>query len=172
MTRKLALVLLAVSLAAGAWAMGGKPDLGTGSETGGQAIDFSLSDLTGQGMRLSDLHGKVVFLNFFASWCPPCRNEMPSMQALYSKLKGRDFEMLAVSVDRDQSKLKAFLAKNKFTFKILRDADGVVASQYNVGGIPATFIVDKKGKLAGSFVGGRDWAEPASIEMLKQLMRK
>ncbi|OGB90110.1 hypothetical protein A2625_04785 [candidate division WOR-1 bacterium RIFCSPHIGHO2_01_FULL_53_15] len=165
------LVCLFVGFAVSAFALGGQAPQGL-PETGRPAIDFKLPDLSGRTISLSGHKGKVIFLNFFATWCPPCREEMPSMQALYNKLKGRDFEMLAVSIDRDAAKLKAFVEKNKYTFRILSDPDGTVASQYGVGAIPATFIIDKKGRIAGSFVGGRDWTERSVLEMLTRLMKE
>lgn len=137
------------------------------------APDFTLSDLDGNEVSLSDFKGKVVFLNFWATWCPPCRNEMPSMEALYQKLKDKDFELLAVSLDRQgSSAVKPFIRDYGLTFPILLDLDGKVARTYRVRGIPSTFVVDKEGLIAERIVGARDWQTPDSIEKFLSLIEK
>ncbi len=134
--------------------------------------DFYLMDTDGIYTRLSEHKGKVIFLNFFATWCPPCRNEMPSMQKLYEKMKGSDFEMIAVSVDRGGSeRVKDFTNKNGYSFKVLLDNDGSAAKKYSVSSIPATFIIDKRGNIVSSAIGERDWSDPSVIDQLKQLAR-
>jgi peroxiredoxin len=155
----LAITIMAIFISA-AFALAGQP-----------SENFSLPDLAGKTVRLSDHKGKVIFLNFFATWCPPCRAEMPSMQKLAERLKGKNFVLLAVSVDRDLNKLKTFVAQNKYAFKILSDADGAVAARYNVSGIPSTFIIDKKGKLVENVIGSRDWFEKTAVDRFEQLIR-
>ena len=132
--------------------------------------DFYLIGLDGIYTRLSECKGKVIFLNFFATWCPPCRNEMPSMQRLYKKLKGPDFEMIAVSVDRgDSERVKDFVRKNGYTFKVLLDSNGSAAKQYSVSGIPATFIINKSGNIIARVIGETDWTSDAAIAEIKKL---
>lgn len=134
--------------------------------------DFYLNDLDGIYTRLSEYKGKVIFLNFFATWCPPCRDEMPSMQKLSAIMKGQDFEMVAVSVDRGGSeKVKDFVARNGYTFKVLLDSDGSAAKKYAVSSIPATFIIDKKGNVISRIIGERDWTSDAVVAELKRLAR-
>ena len=146
------------------WAMGEKPRTAAGA-----AIDFNLPDLSGKMVKLSAYRGQVVFLNFFATWCPPCREEMPSMQKLYNRLKGNKFEMLAVSLDRDgKAAVKPFVDKNGYTFKILLDPEGKAAARYGVVSIPTTFIVNKRGEIIDKIIGGRDWSEEAVIKRLSE----
>ncbi|MFA5104672.1 MAG: TlpA disulfide reductase family protein [Candidatus Margulisiibacteriota bacterium] len=132
--------------------------------------DFYLNDLDGIYTRLSEYKGKVIFLNFFATWCPPCRNEMPSMQKLHETLKGPNFEMIAVSVDRGgMERVKDFIEKNGYTFKVLLDSDGSAARKYSVSSIPSTFIIDKNGNIVSHVIGERDWASSAAIAEIKKL---
>lgn len=158
------LVFVIVSLS---WALGEKP----AANPNGLASDFNLPDLSGQSIRLSDYRGKVVFLNFWATWCPPCRSEMPSMQRLYEKLKDNDFEMLAVSTDRQgKSAVKSLVEKGGYTFKILLDPEGKVASQYDIVSIPTTFIIDESGKVISKVIGSRDWAAESTIKWISSLL--
>jgi len=135
-----------------------------------QYTDFYLADLDGIYTRLSDHKGKVIFLNFFATWCPPCRNELPSMQKLHEKMKTSDFEMIAVSVDRaGKERVREFIGRGGYSFKVLLDSDGSTAKKYHVSSIPATFIIDKSGKIVNRVIGERDWASDAIISELKKL---
>lgn len=134
--------------------------------------DFYLNDLDGIYTRLSEHKGKVIFLNFFATWCPPCRNEMPSMQKLHEMLDGPDFVMIAVSVDRGGvEKVRDFIKKNGYSFRVLIDSDGAASKKYSVSSIPATFIIDKNGNIVSRIIGERDWASPAAVSSLKKLMQ-
>lgn len=138
----------------------------------GTAPDFVLKDLSGNKLRLSDLKGKVVFLNFFAHWCPPCRSEMPSMQALYGKLKGKNFEMVAVAVESSpKNDAESLVRSGGYTFRVLLDSNGAVAEKYGVRGIPATFVIDKKGRVVFEEVGSRDWSRGEVVKELKGLMK-
>lgn len=141
-------------------------------EVGYLAPDFSLPGLGGKTLRLSDFRGKkAVFLNFWATWCGPCRAEMPSMQSLYEEFRSKDFEMLAVSVDRygSDKPVQNFVEERQFTFPVLLDRDGGTQTRYGVYGIPTTFLVDKSGVIVKKEVGARDWFTPevkAEIERL------
>src|SRR3989338_5916455 len=118
------------------------------------AADFNLPDLSGKIVKLSDYKGKVVFLHFWATWCPPCRGEMPYLQALYVKLKAKKFEILAVAMDREGKRVvEPFIKKGKYTFKVLLDPKGVVSSPYAIVGIPTTFILDRNGRIVDKIVG-------------------
>lgn len=122
------------------------------------APDFVLRDLGGQSHRLSNLRGKVVFLNVWATWCPPCRMEMPSMERLYRRLRGRDFAMLAVSEDEaGHAAVRPFVEEMGLTFPVLLDQDGVVPQRYGVTGYPETFIIDRDGKVIQHTIGPEDW---------------
>ena len=136
------------------------PDPGVDVRSQGNvaAPDFGLSNLVGDYVKLSDYRGKVVFLNFWATWCPPCREEMPSMEALYRKLKGRNFEMLAVSVDRDGEKVvRPFAKKYGLTFPVLLDPDNKTHRLYGLTGVPETFILDKSGAVIHKIIGPQNW---------------
>ncbi len=147
--------------------------MGKAPQVDSKMVDFSLSDLNNQEVKLSDLKGKVVFLNFWATWCPPCRKEMPSMQKLHDRFAKEEFIMLAVSIDRSGiEQVGPFIKKNGYTFPVLLDSTGKVASQYKVKGIPATFIIDKKGKLVERHVGARNWADDSVIKKINKLIKQ
>lgn len=136
------------------------------------AIDFSLKDISDKEVKLSDFKGKGVFLNFWATWCSSCREEMPSMQELHEKFQKENFVILAVSIDRGGAgAVKPFVNKNRYTFKVLLDPGGRVASLYKVSGIPSAFIIDKNGKIVDRFVGPRDWADESAVKALQKLLK-
>ncbi len=119
-----------------------------------QAADFSLLDITGHTWTLSNLKGKIVLVNFWATWCPPCRKEMPDMETLYQKYKDKGLVILAIS-DEDKSKVEPFIAKNKYTYPILLDPGRKVNTMFTVDGIPKSFIFDRNGKLAAQAIDMR-----------------
>jgi peroxiredoxin len=130
----------------------------TGPRIGETAPDFSLSTLGGRSVRLTDYKGKVVFLNIWASWCPPCREEMPSMEALHKKFKGRSFEMIAVSIDQSgEETVGSFAAQFGLTFPVLLDPGGKTYRLYGLTGVPETFILDKNGVIVEKIIGPQDW---------------
>jgi peroxiredoxin len=129
-----------------------------GPKVGEVAPDFLLSTLKTNSVKLSNYRGKVVFLNIWATWCPPCREEMPSMEALYQRLKGRDFEMLAVSIDhKGKEVVGPFVAKYGLTFPVLLDPDNKIYKLYGLTGVPETFIIDKGGVITFKIIGPQDW---------------
>ena len=135
------------------------------------APDFSVPDLAGQAVRLSALRGKVVLVNLWATWCPPCREEMPSMERLYQKLKTRDFQLLAVSQDEDGRRVvEPFVRQMKLSFPVLVDPEHQVGDRYGVWGYPETFVIDRSGHVADRIIGPRDWASPESIEKIEKLL--
>ena len=122
------------------------------------ASDFYLRDLQGKLVRLSDFRGKVVLLNFWATWCPPCRKEMPSMQRLYQAYKDKGLEIVAVSVDTASSgEVRAFTEKLGLTFTALHDRDSLVSRLYSSPGVPSSYLIDVQGKLAYRVLGEYDW---------------
>jgi len=131
-----------------------------------KAANFTLTGLDGKSHALSDYKGKIVFLNFWASWCPPCRAEMPSMQKLYGSWDKKKFVMLAVNLREAKGAVGSFARQNGYTFPILLDDTGGIASQYQVAGIPTTIIIDGKGYVLSRTVGSREW----SLEALKKLV--
>lgn len=135
------------------------------------APDFTLSDLDGNDVRLSDFRGKVIFMSFWVTRCSSCKWQMPSMEALYQKLKGKDFELLAVSLDRrGASVVRSFALDYRLTFPILLDMTGKVGTTYGVQRFPTSFILDKEGIIVEKVVGVRDWASRDSIERFQRLI--
>ena len=137
------------------------------------APDFSFPGLDGKKIRLSDYKGKVVLVNIWATWCPPCVDEMPSMEKLYRKFKEQNFEILAVSIDESGRKAVApFMKKNRLTFPALIDSDGTIKSAYRIAAIPESFIIDKQGVLVKKIVGPLDWADPQVFRFFGDLIEK
>ncbi len=137
------------------------------------APDFTFPGLDGKMVSLSDYKGKVVLVNIWATWCPPCVDEMPSMEKLYNKFKGENFEILAVSIDEPGLKAVApFMKKHKLTFPALIDSEGAVKTAYGITGIPESFIIDKRGFLIKKIVGPVDWATPNIFRFFSDLIQK
>ena len=134
-------------------------------------FDFKLLDLNGNEVNLSDYQGKVIMLNFWATWCPPCRREMPSMEALYKKMEGSNFVMIAVNIQEKSSVVKEFIQKNKYTFPVILDENGEASNKYQIRAIPTTYIIDTKGKVAGVFTGARDWDSKNVVNIFKELSK-
>jgi len=119
-----------------------------------QKADFTLTDLQGKTWHLGDLKGKVVLVNFWATWCPPCRKEMPDLQALYDKYKDQGFLVLSIS-DEDAAKVAAFIAQQKITYPVLLDPGRKVNEECVVEGIPKSFVYDRDGKLVAQSIDMR-----------------
>ncbi|MGB9455821.1 MAG: TlpA disulfide reductase family protein [Bryobacteraceae bacterium] len=119
-----------------------------------QNADFTLTDLTGKSWTLRDLRGKVVLVNFWATWCPPCRKEMPDLEALYQRLSPRGLVILAIS-DEDAAKVKPFIAEHQISYTILLDPGRKVNEMFQVEGIPKSFVYDREGKLAAQAIDMR-----------------
>ncbi len=131
------------------------------------APDFTLVDLEGKTWTLSELQGQVVFLNFWATWCPPCVKEMPSMQNLYTALPKDQFKMLAVLNRDDPAIAGAFVEKLDITIPVLIDQENLIGSQYGLTGVPETFIIDKQGIIREKFIGPAEWDAPNAVEMIQ-----
>jgi len=138
-----------------------------------QAADFTLPDLQGAPVRLEDQRGKIVFLNIWATWCPPCRAEMPSMETLYQRFKGRDFVMLAVSEDSDGAQSVApFVKELGLSFPVLLDADNHLPSRYGITGYPETFIIDRAGNVVKHVIGPEEWDDPRVLAYVESLLNQ
>ncbi len=138
---------------------------------GEQARDFIFPDLEGKEVSLSDFYGKkVVFINIWATWCPSCKEELPTMQMLYEKFRGDDFEILAVSIDAAGGKAVApYMKKHSYTFPALLDTSGSIQLLYGTTGVPESFIIDKKGKVAFVEIGPGDWTDPKRQSLIRGL---
>lgn len=132
--------------------------------------DFTLPTLDGKDVSLSDYRGKIVFLNFWATWCPPCKRETPSMEQLYQKFKDQDFVMLAVDLKENKETVEKFMTANKLTFPVLLDTKGRVGNAYVVIKIPTTYLIGRKGEVLGKIEGGRDWANEDSFNLFNELL--
>ncbi len=141
------------------------------SKAGVAAQDFGLPSLTGDYLKLSDYRGKVVFLNIWATWCPPCREEMPSMESLYQRQKGRNFEMLAVSIDQKGAEVvRPFSVKYGLTFPVLLDPDGKTYRLYGLTGVPETFIIDKNGVIIKKIIGPQEWMKKEWLDYFDDII--
>ena len=137
------------------------------------AKNFTLPDLDGKPLRLSDYRGKVVLVNFWATWCPPCRREMPSMERLSQRLKDQPFVILAINQQEDPEQVFVFTGQLEPspTFPILFDRDSKVAHAWGVLGLPASFIVDKQGRVVYRAMGGREFDHPEIEQSIRALIK-
>lgn len=132
-------------------------------DVGSPAPDFNFPTLKGGQAKLSDYRGKVVLINVWATWCNPCREEMPSMERLYQNMKGQPFEILAVSIDvRGATDVEPFAKQLALTFPILLDTDKKITGLYHTTGQPESFIVDKNGVVVDRIIGPLDWGNPTT----------
>jgi peroxiredoxin len=142
-------------------------------QVGFSAPNFIFPDLKGQQISLSDQRGKVVLVNIWATWCPPCKQEMPSMQKLYEKFKGENFEILAVSIDSTgRDAVAPFTRTMNLTFPVLLDPKEDIGSLYGITGVPESFIIDKEGIVVEKIIGPIDWATPKVFQFFQDLINK
>jgi peroxiredoxin len=140
---------------------------------GKPAPDFTLKDISGRPVQLSSLKGKVVLVNFWATWCPPCREEIPSMVKMNQALQGKPFQLLAISIDEGGPEAVAkFFQKTGMVLPALFDTDGAVSKRYGTTGVPETFVIDTKGVIMKKVVGAMDWSSPDVLAALEELSRK
>ncbi|HIJ22147.1 MAG: TlpA family protein disulfide reductase [Gammaproteobacteria bacterium] len=139
---------------------------------GGMAPDFRLMDINENLYVLSDYQGNPVIVNFWATWCPPCRAEMPAMQRAWEQLEKEGVLMLAINVGEDEDAIFPFTAEYPVEFPLLMDLDSTVIQQWGVRGLPTTFIVDPDGMIVYRAVGGREWDHPKILEVILSLRQK
>jgi len=147
---------------------------------GRPAPDFSAMDLEGTPKTLADYRGKVLLLNVWATWCPPCQQEMPSMQRLREAIPDENFAILAVSVDapfgerdsfgREGGNLKVFAETMGLTFRILHDPTGKIQEIYQTTGVPESFVVGRDGVIKKKVAGPTDWDAPANVDLIRRLL--
>lgn len=160
-TQMLRMVLLSVALYGTA-----------GAEVEGPAPDFALKSESGANLRLSEFRGEVVMINFWASWCGPCRQEMPLLDELYSQYKPLGFTILGVNVEEDSSKAKEVLEDIPVSFPVLFDTDSKVSKLYNVVAMPSTVLVDRDGNMRYLHRGYKPGYEDAYQEQVRALIRE
>jgi peroxiredoxin len=139
---------------------------------GKPAPDFSLVDRQGRTWKLSALRGQVVFVNFWATWCPPCLQEMPSMQKLFSSMPQDRFKMLAILYKDEPAAADRMALQHQYTFPILVDPGSRVGRAYGLTGVPETFIIDKEGVLREKFIGPVQWDAPGARQMLMKYLAR
>jgi len=152
----------------GAWL--GLPEVRKDLIDDGKSLPFSLPDLEGKLQSLPQ--GEVVLLNFWATWCPPCRKEMPSMSALYRKYEGKGLQVVAVSVDRDAGDLAAFAREYDLPFTVLHDADSAISHSYGVYRYPESFLIDRQGYVRYHLVGAVEWMSDSIIKGIEGLLNE
>ena len=139
---------------------------------GDEAPNFHLRDLDGHVTSLSQFRGKVVLLNFWATWCGPCRIEMPAMEQLYRTFSRREFQILAISTDpQGMTVTRPFQQKTGLTFPILHDTDMQIGLTYGARSLPMTLMVDRQGIVRERIFGARDWDSPEARELIQLLMK-
>ena len=132
---------------------GGGQAIKTGTSVGEMAPDFTLSDLDGNPLRLSNLRGKVVFLNFWATWCPPCRAEMPDIEALYQDYQAKDVAIIGVDILESVNMVRQFADQGGYHWTFVIDTTGEVANNYRVTVIPSSYFIDREGIIRAVSVG-------------------
>ena len=135
-------------------------------------VEIELKDLNGQPISLSDFRGKIVFLNFWTTWCFDCRIEMPHMEKLHQQFKNKEFEMVAVNLQEPVSQVKQFFKDYKLTFTTLLDSDGEVGAHFRITSIPTTFILNKQGIIIGKVTGPRKWEGKKAFALFEHLTNR
>ena len=130
---------------------------------------FTLSGLDGRSHALADYAGRVVIVNFWASWCPPCRAEMPSLNRASAALQGKGVTMLAINAGEDRAAVAAFVGDHPIAFPVLLDSDGEAGTRWAVKGLPTTFVIDRAGRIVYRAIGDREWDDPGLLEQILSL---
>jgi peroxiredoxin len=139
--------------------------------SGDLAPEFHLQKADAGPVSLADLRGKVVMVHFWATWCPPCVEELPTLDRLHNSALGKDFEMLAVGVDEEGAgSVVPFIRKNRLNLPVLFDPGGSVAKVYGTYKLPETYILDRAGVVRYKAIGPRDWNDPANIQVLRHII--
>lgn len=133
------------------------------------APDFSLVDMDGETHTLASYKGKPLIINFWATWCPPCRAELPSMNRGWAKIKDEGIAMVAVNVGEDEDTIFAFSGDYPIDFTVLLDKSGEIINKWPIKGLPTTFVLDKQGKLVYRAIGGREWDSDELLNIVRDL---
>ena len=138
----------------------------------GEAPNFKLDDIDGEPFELKQTRGKWVFLHFWASWCGPCKKEMPTIEKLISEIKSDNFKVVMINAAEDDDTIFTFLGNIGIESTSLMDTDGVVTDKYKPRGLPTTFLIDPTGRIRYQAIGGREWDKKEYIEFIKALINK
>jgi len=139
-------------------------------EAGETAPSFSVTTESGQKISTKEFGGKLLVLNFWATWCPPCVEEMPSLNRFAQTMASQGVVVLGVSIDKNADAYKRFLAKNRLAFLTFRDPDENISSSYGTFKWPETYVIDKSGKVVQKYIGPRDWGDPQIVNSVKALL--
>jgi peroxiredoxin len=143
-----------------------------GVEVGQSAPEFAVPALRGGQVRLHDLRGRVGLVNFWATWCPPCVDESPSLQQFAEQMRTQGVEVIGISVDQDPAALRRFIDRFHLTFTIGRDPYQALAHRYGTFKFPETYIVDRDGRVAEKIIGAIDWQDPRIISFVESLTQR
>jgi len=166
----LALAVVAAAVLVGAPRVGAKdPQLLTPVPGRPAAADFDLKDPDGKSVRLADFRGRPLIVNFWATWCPPCRKEMPSMQRAHEVVSGEGIGLIAINVGEDADTVAQFLSDTRVAFPLPLDETSAVVMSYPVRGLPTTFVLDPEGRIAYMAAGEREWDDPALLDQVRAL---
>ena len=132
-------------------------------------IAASIPALAGEPVKVSDFTGNITLLNFWATWCPPCRAEMPSIERLHQAMQGKSFQIIAVNSGEHRSQVASFIEKNKYTFPIYLDESNELSSIFAARGLPSTYLVSKEGKVIAARIGAMEYDQAELIKLLKEL---
>lgn len=136
------------------------------------APNFTLATVDGQQVSLHQYRGKVVFLNFWATWCIPCREEMPALEQLHQAYQSQDLAILSIDLKESADQVKAFFQKHSLSFPALLDHNGSVFRDYMVAGMPTTYLIGRDSTLRARGVGGRDWTRAEALQLIKDLIQE
>lgn len=166
-------IIICLFLGISACSKAESPKISTVAKEKSPAPEISVTSIVdGSSLRLSDLKGKVVLLNFWATWCPPCREEIPSMMKLNSFMAGKPFQMVAVSIDEGgKAAVEAYFKESGFSLPTYLDPSAASSKAYGITGVPESFIIDKQGVLVKKIVGGAAWNSPEVVAFLEGLMK-
>jgi len=162
------LVVLGLIVGIGAAVSMTLPEAPANMDAGAQMMEFSLPDLKGEMQSLPK--GEVILLNFWATWCPPCRKEIPSMAELHDKYASKGLKVIAVSVDKRSDDLSKFVAEYRMPFQVLHDADGAVSRHYGVFRYPESFLIDRDGKVLHHLVGAVEWMSAPITQTIEKML--
>jgi peroxiredoxin len=136
-----------------------------------EAPDFTLPNSDGQQVALQQFRGQVVFLNFWATWCIPCREEMPALERLHQTYRAQGLAIISIDLKESAEQVKAFFQKHELSFPALLDQSGLVFRDYLVAGMPTTYLIGRDGTLLARGVGGRDWLRAEALQLIKELLK-
>ena len=139
-------------------------------EAGDRAPKFSITTESGQKVSHTDFGGKLLVLNFWATWCPPCVEEMPSLNEFARTIQPQGVVVLGVSIDRNEKAYRDFLARHQLSFQVARDPEESISSTYGTFKWPETYVIDREGKVVQKYVGPRDWTDPQIMNSIKALL--